>query len=109
MRILRDDTAQKCAPTSLGERAHIAHPEGVDSPRAACPDLPMARSFFRRPSWRRSLAARTSPKLTLRRALGIHTPRGWGWLTNPKRAAYNRVYDRTSVSLWSVLRRLFRP
>jgi hypothetical protein len=23
-------------------------------------------------------------------------PRGWGWITNPKKAAYNRVYNRTS-------------
>ncbi len=65
----------------------------------------MTRSLFRKPSWRKSLAARSSPKRALRRALGIHTPRGWGWLTNPKRAAYNRVYDRTSIS-WRKLARL---
>jgi hypothetical protein len=58
----------------------------------------MTRSFLRKPSWRKSMAARTSPTRALRRALGIHTPRGWGWLTNPKRAAYNRVYNRTSIS-----------
>lgn len=68
----------------------------------------MTRSLIRKPSWRESLAARTSPKRALRRALGIHTPRGWGWLTNPKRAAYNRVYGRTSISLWRVLAVLFR-
>jgi hypothetical protein len=68
----------------------------------------MADSLFRKPSWRKSLAARTSPTRALRRALGIHTPRGWGWFTNSKRAAYNRVYDRTSISLWRVLERLFR-
>jgi hypothetical protein len=23
-------------------------------------------------------------------------PRGWGWLPNPRKAAYNRVYNRTT-------------
>jgi hypothetical protein len=30
--------------------------------------------------------------------MGFKAPRGYGWLTNPKRAAYNRVYNRTSFS-----------
>ncbi len=68
----------------------------------------MTRSLLRKPSWRKSLAARTSPTRALRRALGIHTPRGWGWLTNPKRAAYNRVYDRTSISVWTLMRKLLK-
>lgn len=63
---------------------------------------------IRRPSLRRSLAARTSPARFVRHSLGLKAPRGWGWLTNPRRAAYNRVYSRTTVSLWSLLRRLFR-
>lgn len=60
----------------------------------------------RKPSLRRSLAARTSPKRILRNALGLRAPRGWGWLTNPRKAAYNRVYNRTTVSVWSLLRKL---
>jgi hypothetical protein len=66
------------------------------------------RFGIRRPSIRRSLAARTSWKRAARNSLGLKAPRGWGWLTNPKRAAYNRVYDRTTVSFWSLLARLFR-
>ena len=62
----------------------------------------------RRPSLKRSLAARTSPKRIIKAKLGLKAPRGWGWATNPKRAAYNRVYNRTSVSFWSLLRSLFR-
>ena len=30
--------------------------------------------------------------------LGLHAPRGAGWITNPRKAAYNRVYNRTSKS-----------
>jgi hypothetical protein len=35
-------------------------------------------------------------KRAVRQRLGLKAPRGWGWLTNPKRAAYNRVYNRTT-------------
>jgi len=53
----------------------------------------------RKPSLRGRLAARTSVKRYVRHSLGLKAPRGWGWLTNPKRAAYNRVYSRTTVSV----------
>lgn len=61
---------------------------------------------IRKPSIRRSIAARTSPKRFIRHSLGLKAPRGWGWLTNPRRAAYNRVYSRTTVSFWSILKKL---
>ncbi len=38
----------------------------------------------------------------MRHSLGIKAPRGWGWVTNPRRAAYNRVYNRTT---WPLLGR----
>lgn len=63
---------------------------------------------FRKPSLKRSLAARTSPTRIIKTKLGLNTQRGWGWVTNPKRAAYNRIYNRSSVSIWSLLRSLFR-
>jgi hypothetical protein len=63
---------------------------------------------IRKPSLKRSLAARISPARFVRHSLGFKVPRGYGWLTNPKKAAYNRVYSRTSVSLWSLLGRLFK-
>ena len=51
---------------------------------------------FRKPSTNKRIAARTSWKRVLRHSLGLKAPRGWGWLTNPRRAAYNRVYNRTT-------------
>ncbi|MBA3810044.1 MAG: hypothetical protein H0X27_00050 [Caulobacteraceae bacterium] len=63
---------------------------------------------IRTPSLTKSLAARASAARFLRNSLGLEAPRGWGWLTNPRRAAYNRVYNRTTVSLWTLLRRLLR-
>jgi hypothetical protein len=57
----------------------------------------------RKPSLRKSFAARTSPKRIIRNSLGLKAPRGYGWITDPKRAAYNRVYNRTTISAWSIL------
>lgn len=62
----------------------------------------------RKPSLRKMIAARTSPARFVRHSLGLKAPRGWGWLTNPRRAAYNRVYSRTTISLWDVLKKLLR-
>lgn len=63
---------------------------------------------IRKPSLKKSLAARTSVKRMVKNSLGLKAPRGYGWLTNPKKAAYNRVYNRTSISWASLLRKLFR-
>jgi hypothetical protein len=57
------------------------------------------RFGFRRPSIRKRIAARTSLKRYVRHSLGLKAPRGWGWLTNPRRAAYNRIYNRTTFGL----------
>jgi hypothetical protein len=61
------------------------------------------RFGFRRPSLRKRIAARTSWKRYVRHSLGLKAPRGWGWLTNPRRAAYNRVYNRTTKGCAVVL------
>jgi hypothetical protein len=56
----------------------------------------MVRFGFRVPSLRKRIAARTSIKRLVKNKLGLRAPRGWGWITNPKKAAYNRVYNRTT-------------
>ena len=56
----------------------------------------MVRIGFRIPSFKKRLSARTSLRRAVRQRLGLKAPRGWGWVTNPKRAAYNRVYNRTT-------------
>ena len=57
------------------------------------------RFGVRRPTLRGRLAARTSWKRVVRHNLGLKAPRGWGWVTNPRKAAYNRIYNRTTVGL----------
>lgn len=58
---------------------------------------------IRTPSLRKRIAARTSWKRVVRHSLGVKAPRGYGWLTNPRKAAYNRVYSRTTRSGCMVL------
>jgi len=52
---------------------------------------------FRVPSITKRIAARTSVKRIVQNELGLKAPRGYGWVTNPKKALYNRVYNRTST------------
>lgn len=54
---------------------------------------------IRIPSLTRRIAARTSWKRMVRHNLGLKAPRGWGWLTNPRKAAYNQVYNRTIIGV----------
>jgi hypothetical protein len=54
---------------------------------------------MRKPSLKKSIAARTSVKRYVCHSLGLKAPRGYGWITNPKKAAYNRVYHRTTFDL----------
>ena len=63
---------------------------------------------IRKPSLKKMIAARISPKRFIRHNLGIKAPRGWGWLTNPKKALYNRIYNRTTIDIFSVLKKLFK-
>ena len=51
------------------------------------------------PSIRGRIAARLSVKRYVRQSLGLKAPRGWGWLTNPRKAAYNRIYNRTTFGV----------
>lgn len=58
---------------------------------------------IRIPSIRKRVSARSSTKRFIRHKLGLKAPKGFGWITNPKKAAYNRVYNRTSVGCMMTL------
>lgn len=51
---------------------------------------------YRKPSLKKKISARTSYKRYIRYNLGLKAPKGYAWLTNPKKAAYNKVYNKTS-------------
>ncbi|HOV25678.1 MAG TPA: hypothetical protein PK566_04860 [Pseudobacteroides sp.] len=59
---------------------------------------------MRKPSIRKSIAARTSLKRYIRHNLGVKAPRGWGWITNPKKALYNKVYRKTTFSIFDIFK-----
>lgn len=52
---------------------------------------------IRIPSLSKRISARISPARFIRHSLGLKAPRGFGWFTNPKRAFYNRIYNRTTI------------
>lgn len=63
---------------------------------------------IRKPSLSKMIGARTSVKRIIRHNLGLKAPRGWGWLTDPKKALYNRIYNRTTISIFSLIKKLFK-
>jgi hypothetical protein len=63
---------------------------------------------IRRPSIKGMISARISPARMVRHRLGLKMPRGYSWLTNPKKALYNRVYNRVTISPWRLLKMFFK-
>ena len=65
---------------------------------------------FRTPSLKRSISARTTgrAKRAIKRAIiPGYGKRCMGFLTNPKKSIYNRVYRRTTFGLGDILKALF--
>lgn len=62
------------------------------------------RFGFRRPSLEKRITARTSLPRFVRHSLGLKAPHGWGWLTNPRKALYNRVYRRTTFGIEDIFK-----
>lgn len=71
----------------------------------------MARSLIRKPSIKKSISARTTgrAKRTVKKAIiPGYGKKGMGWIKNPKKAAYNKVYNKTSFSIFDILKDLFK-
>ena len=51
------------------------------------------------PSLKKRLSARVSLKRYVRHNMGLKMPRGAGFITNPKKALYNKIYNKTSVGI----------
>jgi hypothetical protein len=63
---------------------------------------------FRKPSLKKRITSRTSIKRQVVHRAGIKMPRGYGWVRDPKKYAYNKVYNRTSFDIFSLLKKLFK-
>lgn len=59
---------------------------------------------LRIPSLKKRLAARMSLKRYIRHNLRCKMPRGVGGVINPKKALYNKIYNKTSFSIEKIPR-----
>ena len=63
---------------------------------------------MRKPSIKKRIGARTSIKRQIVHRGGFKMPRGYGWVRNPRKYAYNKVYNRTTFDIFKVLKKLFK-
>ncbi len=63
---------------------------------------------MRKPSLKKKLKARTSVKRYVRHNLGFKLPKGYGWMRSPKKYAYNKVYNKTTFSLGTLIKKMFK-
>lgn len=63
---------------------------------------------MRKPSIKKSIRARTSIKRNIVHRAGIKMPRGYGWVRNPKKYLYNKVYHKTTFGLGDIFKWLFK-
>lgn len=62
---------------------------------------------LRTPSLKKSFKARTTgrAKRAVKKALiPGYGKKGMGWIKNPKKAAYNIIYNKTSFSIWDIFK-----
>ena len=62
---------------------------------------------MRTPSLRRSISARTTSKLkraVKKAVIPGYGQKGMGWIKDPKKAAYNKVYKKTAFNLWDLFK-----
>lgn len=62
---------------------------------------------MRTPSLKKSISARTTGKVkrNIKKALiPGYGKKGTGWIKNPRKAMYNKVYNKTSFSIWDLFK-----
>lgn len=62
---------------------------------------------MRKPSIKKSIKARTTgrAKRAVKKAIiPGYGKKGMGWLKNPKKAMYNKIYRKTSFSFWDLFK-----
>lgn len=62
---------------------------------------------MRKPSLKKSLSAETKGKAkrAVKKALiPGYGKKGTGWIKNPKKAAYNKIYRKTTFSIWDLFK-----
>ena len=62
---------------------------------------------MRKPSIKKSIAARTTgrAKRSLKKAIiPGYGKKETGWIKNPKKAVYNKIYNKTSFNIWDLFK-----
>lgn len=62
---------------------------------------------FRKPSLKKSVKARTTGKMKRKMKSSVNPAygkKGMGWARNPKKAAYNKVYKKTTFGLRDIFK-----
>lgn len=65
------------------------------------------RIGMRAPSVRRSISARTTGKWKRQAKKALipgYGKKGMGWIRNPRKATYNKIYKKTTFSLWNLFK-----
>ncbi len=66
---------------------------------------------IRTPSIKKSIKARTAGALkrgVKKAVIPLYGKRGTGIIKDPKKDIYNKVYNKTSIGVWDILKRLFK-
>lgn len=64
------------------------------------------KTGLRKPSYKKSISARTKGKVTrsIKRSINpLYGKKGMGWINNPKKAAYNKIYNKTSFGILDII------
>lgn len=63
---------------------------------------------MRKPSVKRSIKARTTGKVKRKikkQLVPFYGKKGTGWIKNPKKAAYNKIYNKTTFSIFDIFKK----
>lgn len=62
---------------------------------------------MRKPSIKKSIRARTTAKAkrAVKRAVNpLYDKKGMGWVNDPKKATYNKIYEKTTFSIFDMIK-----
>lgn len=65
------------------------------------------KTGIRKPNLKKSIKAHTTGKLKRQVKKAVipgYGKKGMGWIKNPKKAAYNKVYNKTTFSIWDIFK-----
>lgn len=63
---------------------------------------------IRIPSLKKRISPRTSIKRQIVHRTGLKMPKGYGWVSNPEKYLYNKVYNKTSFDIFKLLKKILK-